>query len=350
MRIMHLLTSDRFSGAENVVCQIINFFKNDRSFEMIYCSPNGEIGTSLKEREISFSPLDDFSFASVQKKIAEIKPDIIHAHDMRASVIATIAGIHIPIVSHIHVNNFDTRGISLKALLYYFAAIKAKHIFWVSRSSFEGYLFHNSLRKKSEILQNIIDISALQKKAGEDKKVYHYDIAYLGRLSVQKNPQRLINIIRGVVRLYPEVKVAIIGTGVLLDEITALVNEFGIVGNIDFLGFLSNPFKILQDAKLMIMTSRWEGTPMSALEAMALGVPIVSTPVDGMCDLVDNSVTGFLSDNDEELIESCYHLIKDTNLQQSFSNASLQKAKRIMNIEKYKETIMNAYQKAISNK
>lgn len=44
---------------------------------------------------------------------------------------------------------------------------------------------------------------------------------------------------------------------------------------------------------MMIMTSLWEGTPMCALEALAMGIPIVSTPVDGLCDLIENGKNGF---------------------------------------------------------
>ena len=348
MRVMHLLTSDRFSGAENVVCQIMSFFKTESDIEMIYCSPDGDIRESLKERNLQFCPMDRFSFSSVRKQIKKLKPDIIHAHDMRASVMAALAGKRIPLISHIHVNNYDTRSISIKALLYYYAAIKAKHIFWVSRSSYEGYMFHKSLKRKSEILMNIIDISALQKKAEEDTKEYNYDIVYLGRLSQQKNPQRLISIISSIINKDTKVRAAVIGTGELEKELRLRVKDSDKEDSIVFLGYINNPYKIIQNAKLLLMTSRWEGTPMCALEAMGLGVPIVSTPVDGMCDLVDNNITGYLSDDDNELMEKCLLLIHDTDLQERFSHASYNKAKNTMNIDIYKASLKNAYQKSIT--
>lgn len=347
MRILHLLPSDKYSGAENVVCQIISFFRNDKNFEMIYCSPDGDIRTALLDRGVSFSPVKEFSALAIKKKIKEIQPDIIHAHDMKASVIAAFVAGHTPIVSHIHVNNCDTRGISIKAVLFYFAAIKARHIFWVSRSSYEEYLFHKSLKWKSEILMNIINIQDLQIKADEDNKQYPYDIVYLGRLSAQKNPIRLMKIVHGIVQKYPKVRVAVIGNGDLFDEVNVKAKEYKIDSNIDFLGFIRNPYKIVQNAKLMLMTSLWEGTPMCALEAMSLGVPIVSTPVDGMCDLVENGKTGILSDNDEALVDACYNIIINTKYQHNLSVASFNRAKSIMNIDIYKARIMKVYQDII---
>ena len=52
MRVLHLLASNKYSGAENVVCQIIDMFKGE--VEMAYCSPNGTIANSLKDKNVTF--------------------------------------------------------------------------------------------------------------------------------------------------------------------------------------------------------------------------------------------------------------------------------------------------------
>lgn len=347
MRVLHLLPSDRYSGAENVVCQIMSFFKETQGVEMLYCSPNGPIRSALEERDIPFSPLNEFSVQTVKAKLREVQPDIVHAHDMKASVVAAMASGNIPLISHVHNNNFNSRGISAKALLYYAAAKKSSHIFWVSKSSFEGYCFHKSFQQKSTVLYNIIDANALRQKAKMDGGNYHYDIVYLGRLTPQKNPQRLMIVLRMIAQANPDVSVAVVGTGDLDSEVRALAKEYGLEGNIDFLGFQSNPYKLLQDAKLMIMTSRWEGTPMCALEAMALGVPIVSTPTDGLCELVDNGVTGYLSDEDGKIVQGCLRIMNDSQMRASMSQATLAKAALIMDIETYKKAIMTAYTEAL---
>ncbi|MFR5984224.1 MAG: hypothetical protein ACLUG3_01310 [Bacilli bacterium] len=51
MKVMHLLATDSFSGAENVVCQIIDMYKNNENIDMIYCSPNGKIKDKLVEKK-----------------------------------------------------------------------------------------------------------------------------------------------------------------------------------------------------------------------------------------------------------------------------------------------------------
>ena len=161
-----MLQSNRFSGAENVVCQIISLLKQGE-IEFVYCSQDGQIRSALNERGIVFNPLKKMSILEFERVIREEKPDIIHAHDMRASFMAAITCGKIPLISHIHNNNFDSRRVSLKSVLYRYAAMKAKHIFWVSKSSFEGYKFHKGLENKSIVLYNVINI--------EELKNYYYE-------------------------------------------------------------------------------------------------------------------------------------------------------------------------------
>ena len=344
---MHLLTGTSFSGAENVACQIMACFKNDAEYEMFYCSPDGKIREALKERNVRFAPMKEWSLAEVKRIIREEKPDIIHAHDMKASFFAALLCGKIPLISHVHNNNFDSRGISLKALLYYTAAKKAKHIFWVSKSAYEGYSFHNQFEGKSSILYNVIDSDAVYKKAAEDPNDYAYDIVYVGRLTPQKNPQRLIAVLSGVAQKHPDLKAAVIGSGDLEAETKQAIAEHHAEAFIDMLGYSSNPYKAMKQVKILIMTSRWEGLPMCALEAMALGVPIVSTPTDGLKEIVEDDKTGYLSDEDAILIDRCVDILNDQELHRRLQVETLKKAETILNIETYKAALDDVYRSVL---
>lgn len=343
MKILMVLSSDKFSGAENVVCQIISMFRDESGYEFIYCSPDGEIKTALEERSITFAPMLDITVKELKRVIKEQKPDVVHAHDMRASFVASRACGKIRLISHIHNNAFDSRGLTLKSVAYLKAGFKANHIFWVSESSYKGYYFHKWFEKKSEVLYNIIDVDALYEKMERDTEKYDYDVVYLGRLTYEKNPQRLIQILGNAIKIKPDLKVAIIGKGALEKETVNLVNEKGLSPNITFKGFMSNPIKVLHDAKVMVMASRWEGTPMCALEAMALGVPIVSTPVDGLKDLVVNDETGYLSDDDTVLAESIVKIVENKDLSEKLSHNALTKARKFNDISLYRETLKKQY-------
>ena len=343
MRILHVLASNRYSGAENVVCQIIGMFSQGEDIEMAYCSPDGQIRETLLERGYAYYPLKQLSGKELKRVLKEYKPDVIHAHDMRASFVVAKTTRRIPLVSHIHNNAFNSRGVSLKSIAYLLAGGTAKHIFWVSESSFKGYKFHNLFKKKSSVLYNVIDVDTLYKKMEHDKNEYNYDVVYVGRLTYQKNPERLIKVVAKVIQEKPDCKVAIVGTGELEDKVKNLAQELQIDKNIDFLGFLSNPLKIMKDSKVMLMTSRWEGTPMCALEAMALGLPIVSTPTDGLCELIVEGETGYLSDNDDVLVEKILGILMDDKERKALSESNKNRSKILNDVNTYKKNLFDIY-------
>ena len=102
MRIVHLLQSNKFSGAESVVCQIIEMFADETWTEMIYVCPEGPIRGILENKNIKFYPLENFSQGSINRALKYLKPDIVHAHDFSASVRASFYN-KARIISHIHI-------------------------------------------------------------------------------------------------------------------------------------------------------------------------------------------------------------------------------------------------------
>ena len=343
MKVLHVLQSDSYSGAENVVCQIISLLESDE-LHFVYASTDGEIRRVLFERGISHNLMRRFRLSELRRVIREEKPDVIHAHDMRAGFYAALCCGSIPLVSHVHNNDFSSRGLSLKSLLYYFAARKAKHIFWVSRAAYEGYCFHRSLGNKSTILHNVIDPKALEQKAELDGKNYAYDVVYLGRLTYPKHPERLLHVLELAGQRCPEMKAAIVGSGDLEPEIRQAVESNPKLAHVTCLGFSENPYQLLRQAKVMVMTSRWEGLPMTALEAMALGVPVVSTPVDGLAEIIIEGVNGYLSQDDECLAGHLVSLCTDDEERERLSAGARKTFDKINDLAAFKRVIQTAYE------
>ncbi len=342
-KILHIANTDRFSGAENVICQIISMFRDDEGIEMAYVSKDGQIREALEERNIRFIPVESVSVKELKRVIKAERPDVVHAHDMKASLIAALACGKTRLVCHLHNNDYANRKLSAKSVAFLLPCLKASHIFYVSDSSYEGYIFHNWFKKDSSVLFNIIDIDALNDKANLDEQTYNYDVVYVGRLTYQKNPQRLLTVVRKVTDRLPDLKVAIVGTGEMDDEIATLRTKLGLEQNVDILGYKSNPTKIMKEAKVMMMTSRWEGTPMCALESFALGTPIVSTPTDGLMDLIRNGETGFLSDADDELADRIVQIVSDDELRTRMSKNCIEDARKRNDIPAYKAKLRKAY-------
>lgn len=184
-----------------------------------------------------------------------------------------------------HVNNSNMAKTNIKTIIYKIVAKRFQHIFWVSDSSYNSYIFKKSVEKKSSILFNVVDKKPIVERSKFAELQENYDIIFIGRMQYQKNPEKLINVFKILKDKYnSDFSAAVIGEGPLYEETCKKVEQFGLRENVKMLGFVKNPMGLLKRAKVMLLTSRFEGTPMCALEAMALGVPIVSTPTDGMID------------------------------------------------------------------
>ena len=344
MKVIHVLNSREYTGAEKVVCQIIRSFRDVPGMEMVYCSPeSSNVRQMLDIQQVPFVPVSSLTPGELKRVLREQKPDIIHAHDMRASFLSALCCGSIPVISHIHNNAYDARGISLKSIAYILAGLRARHIFWVSNSSYEGYAFHGLLTKKSSVLYNIIDAEQIYSLLAQDTNRYSYDVVYVGRLTYQKDPQRLLGLCAMLRERKSDLRVAIVGMGELEEECRALRDQLGLRDNVEFLGFQSNPIKIVHDSGLLILTSRWEGTPMCALEAMAVGTPVVSTPSDGMKDIVESGVSGWLGTTDEELTEGVMKLLSDSDYRQTLAQNAKDRFEKMNDEKAYLQTLADCY-------
>ena len=342
MRVLHVLYSDIYTGAEKVAAQIIKSFEGD--VEMAYCSMNSKsVWDILDGLGIRYFGFDKLTPGTLGKIIREYQPDVIHAHDMRTSFVAALCCGKIPLISHIHNNAYDARGLSAKSVAYLIAGFRAKHILWVSDSSYEGYLFHKLFAKKSSVLYNIIETDQIFRMKEEDANTYDYDMIYVGRLTYQKDPQRLMRLCARMKEEKPDLKVAIVGAGELETEVKDLCAQLGLQDTVHFLGFQKNPIKMVHDSKVMVLTSRWEGTPMCALEAMALGTPVVSTSSDGMRDITKDGFNGYLTDDDADMARKLLKIINEPEHRKLLSQNTVNLFAQINDSEKYRRAIADCY-------
>ena len=341
MLVLHLLSTSTFSGAENVVCQIIGMYKDDDSINMIYCSISGPIEESLKKKNINFIGLNKFSYIELKKIIDKYNPDVIHAHDIKASVLASFFNRKCKIISHIHGNSEKMKKASLKSLLFLLSSRKISHIFWVSESCLNEYKYKKYVVSKSTVLKNVISSEEIIEKAGIGN-TEKSDLIFVGRLAEIKNPLRMLDIISIVVKKIPSVKMLVVGDGNLYGTMLERISAENLNENIKLVGFQSNPYKYMKNSKLLIMTSIYEGVPMCALEAMALGLPIISTPTDGLVEIIDQNENGFYSEKNEELSAEIIKILKDDKVYKKMSSSAINKSKKINDISKYKD-ILNKY-------
>ena len=98
------------------------------------------------------------------------------------------------------------------------------------------------------------------------------------------------------------------------------------------------------------MTSLREGLPMCVLESMAFGVPIVSTPTDGVLSLIDDGFNGFLSDDNTVIAQKIINILQDKELHDYLSNNQIKKFNDVNDVDKYKRVMLGIYRNSVSEK
>ena len=207
--------------------------------------------------------------------------------------------------------------------------------------------FKTFIKKKSSVLYNVIAVDECIRKSNSEMAVENVDVVYVGRFSYQKNIERFLYVCKKIVNEIGNVKVALLGDGPNKSDLIELSKELKIDNNVEFLGFVDNPLAYVAKSKVMLMTSRFEGTPMAALEAMALGTPIVSTPTEGLKYIVDEGVTGYLSDDDDNLARSAIKIILDDSEYARLSEASILRSKKLNDVSLYRAKLKEAYARCI---
>lgn len=342
-KVFHILNTGNFSGAEHVVLTIIQL---EKDVEHIYVSPNGPISEVLSKQNIKHLQIPKLSYSNLKRLIELEKPDIIHAHDFKASVLSSLFSriIHRRngvIVSHLHKNDPKVKKITLKSISYAFSLLFVDRVLVVSKAVIDEYAFPELLRRKTLILGNVVETTKILNDAKKDT-LDEYDISYIARISDEKNPERFIEIVKLVKQYLPNVKVCWVGSGELESQMRRKILSENLSENIDMVGFKTNPYPYIFNSKVGVLTSKWEGFGLGVLESMLMSKPIVATPVGGLPKLVD-SQNGVLSDDNNILVKEIVELLSDEEYYKNKSVASRLKATEVNDTNRYQRTLQIAY-------
>lgn len=340
MKVMHILNTGTYSGAENVVISIITHMEKD--IQCVYVSLEGSIGKILKKYNITYYPIEKLTILNIKRAIKDEKPDIIHAHDFTASIITSIVANNIPVISHLHNNPPWIKKINLKTIVYGISCLKYKKILTVSNSVMKEYIFGSRFYKKTIVVGNPIIPKDIIKKSKIALKKDSYDIVSLGRFTLQKDPEKFLNIIKKLNQKIPNLKVGMIGMGEMYDFIKEKIIEMKLENVIECLGFIDNPYGILGNSKLLCIPSRWEGFGLVAVEALSLGKPVVASNVGGLPGIIDDN-SGKICQNIDEFITEIYMLLSNQEYYEKKSSSARNRAEFLDNKDIYFKKIREAY-------
>ena len=240
---------------------------------------------------------DFMAFCEVQKIAREVKPDVIHLHSSKAGAIGRIAfNGKIPMFYTPHGYSFLMEDCKpMKRMIYKMVEkICAKRKCTTISCSMGEHQETLKLTKRATYVSNGINMEELQSIIDKTEKVAHpFTVFTLGRICYQKNP----TLFNEIAERLPNVRFIWIGDGELRENLKS--------PNIVITGWVerSMAIKYAVNADIFILPSRWEGLPISLLEAMYMKKICAVSDVIGNRDVIDNGKNGFVCSNADQFVE-----------------------------------------------
>lgn len=269
-----------------------------------------------------------------RKYIKEQKPDLVISFLAPFNMVNIVSmfGLNIPLVVADRNDprkvpeNYFTR--KCRDFLYTFANGV------VLQNNTNKIYFSRKIQKKSRVIYNPIDLkqyTASALKVTNKEKV----IVSVARVIEQKNPLLLLRAFKKVSSNFPEYKLLYLGNGDMVNTVAKEAEKLGISDKVDLPGAVTNVFERIQNAELFVLNSNYEGMPNSLLEAMCLGLPVISTKVSGAVDVIKNGENGLLVDcNDEKgLVEAITKMLSDKEFRLKCANNASKLANEL-NVDK----------------
>jgi glycosyltransferase involved in cell wall biosynthesis len=297
-----------------------------------------------------------YDLRGVMKLISLIKRgkyNIVHVHLFPANLFVSLASLFLPknikfIFSEHNVYN-RRRASKIFKILDAFIYSRYYKIICVSKQVQVALIeWLPNLKRKSVVISNAVPVSDLS----IGSTVKKYDILFVGRLTKAKGVDILIKAIKILKEKYQkEIKAAIVGEGYLEEELKELVKELGIGEGVEFLGVRKDIEKLMKSTKLFVLPSRWEGLPLTILEAMSSGAGIIATKVGGIPEVIQNGKEGFLisPEDSETLAGTIAELLKDRELRAKLGINAYKKVKEKYSIEVYTQNILEFYKSILNH-
>lgn len=338
-KVLHLLASNSYSGAENVVCTIIDNCSD--KYDMYYCSLDGPIRDVLTKRKIKFVSINKLSVKEVRKIIKEYKIDIVHAHDFKASLMASF--LDVKVISHLHCNYNMLSFSKVIGMVYSVIQRKFDRIVVVSNEILESASFKKKIINKTSVISNVLDSKVIINKSNEFN-TSNYDLIFVGRLISLKQPLLFIDIVNELKKNNSNIKACMIGNGELYEECKNKIINDNLEDNIDLLGFKDNPFPYVKNSKVAILPSMYEGMPMSVIESMILGTIVVNSGVGGLKDMFGN-YDKYICCKKEEYVECIDKLLKLDKA--DYKKDCDKMIKNFIDIKSYKNKFLKIYDEVL---
>lgn len=295
----------KLGGTENVVLQLCEILKPEVN-KIVVCSCGGVNVDKLEEMGIKHYQIPDIEIKSPQIMITSsahlyniVKKEnitTIHTHHRMAAFYVSMLGLYkkCTFIATAHNIFYDKKFLTSFAykncnVIACGEMVKENLVDYYGLSDKQVTVIHNAVKSfTGEIIEDL-----LVKRLHDEGC---FVIGNIGRLSEQKGMEYYIKAIPEVIKEYPQVRFVIAGSGEDESKLKELSKNIGADKYLTFLGYRNDVQNLMFQLDLIVLSSLWEGLPLTPIEAFSVGKTIVATAVDGTPEVVKDGENGLLID------------------------------------------------------
>lgn len=293
-------------GAERALVQLVTRLDRSQWDPVVYClGPRAPLADTLESAGIKTHCLnatrrDIFVIRRLAKLLKQQRPALLQTFLFHANIAGRYAAFfaQVPItVSGIRVAERDQKWhLRLERL----TRRRATHHVCVSQAVAEFTKQELQLPDEAvTVIPNGVDIGTITSAPVANLAPFGIPpgaqtLLFVGRLHPQKGVSFLLEAFRAISQKRPDLHLLIVGSGPLENEVTEFVRRNTLESQVHLAGHRSDVPSLMKAATALVLPSLWEGMPNVVLEAMAAGLPVIATAVDGTIELIENEKTGWL--------------------------------------------------------
>ena len=337
LKILHFLSTSGVGGTETAVFKLVRYGDSARLLQSVAALPSPgamtkrfeEIGTRMKHFFWDQRRDRMGAVLEIRRFIIAGGYDLVIAYGLRPNIILRLIGLGtgVPMAGGLRFIFSSTRESALYDRLDWVTFPLSRGYISNSQMAIDRYVSLGMPRNKFLLCYNGIDtewfsLDRWDRSAGRGEFGVGPDDVLLinvARLEKVKNQEMIIRVLKILREKGFRAFLVFVGEGARRTELEKTASELGLAAYIHFTGLRQDVPQLLTAADVFLLSSQWEGIPNAVLEAMAMGLPVVSTELPGVREVMDESVEGFfVPQNDSDAMAECAaRLICDTEMRRA---------------------------------
>lgn len=368
IKILFFIHDMGHGGAEKVLANLVNNMDYEKYDISIIALFKGGVNEQFLNKEIKYKTIFPKMIPANSKIMKLFSPYFLHKLFIKeeynievaylegpdARIISGCRNKHTKTVFWVHCFMHDSKEFA-GAFRNFKEATRCYGDFdagaFVSEEVKTAFNVYNNTAQNRVVLYNTNDTEIIVKKSKEkiEKKAEDvFQIIAIGKIEIIKGFDRLARIHKKLIDEGYRIRTIVLGEGTQKEQIQKYVRDNHITESFKFLGYKTNPYKYIAQSNLFVCSSYSEGFSTATTEALILGIPVVTTQVSGMREMLGgNNEYGLITDNsDEALFRGIKKMLDDKNLYLSYKEKAkmrgkfFEKSNMVRSTEKFLESLL----------